>query len=55
MTLEQKIDYRELMSGIILADGVVEENEQIAYDNICEFCGIPVKPIKLPVKNQSPA
>lgn len=41
MTLEQKIDYRELMSGIILADGVVEENEQIAYDNICDFCGIP--------------
>ena len=28
------------MSGIILADGVVDENEQIAYDNICEFCGI---------------
>ena len=41
MTVEQKNYYRELMSGIILADGVIEENEQIAYDNICEFCGIP--------------
>ena len=40
MTLEQKIDYRELMSGIILADGIVEENEQIAFDNICKFCDI---------------
>lgn len=46
MTLEQKIDYRELMSEIILADGVVEENEQIAYDNICEFCGIPGESLK---------
>lgn len=46
MTLEQKIDYRELMSWIILADGVVEENEQIAYDNICEFCGIPGETLK---------
>lgn len=41
MTIEQKVAYRELMSGIILADGVVEDNEQIAYDNICEFCGVP--------------
>ena len=40
MTIEQKKDYRDLMSGIILADGIIEENEQIAYDNICEFCGI---------------
>lgn len=41
MTLEQKITYRELMSEIIHADGMVEDNEQIAYDNICEFCCIP--------------
>ena len=40
MTQEQKSDYRNLMNGIILADGVIDENEQIAYDNICEFCGI---------------
>lgn len=46
MTFEQKLDYRKLMSGIILADGVVEENEQIAYDNICEFCHIPDEPLK---------
>ena len=42
MTPEQKAEYRELMSGIILADGVVDENEQIAYDNICEFCGVNI-------------
>ena len=34
MTQEQKSDYRNLMNGIILADGVIDENEQIAYDNI---------------------
>ncbi len=37
---DQKVHYQQLMSDIILADGVVEENEKIAYDNICEFCGI---------------
>lgn len=41
LTPEQKDAYRELMAGIILADGVIDENEQIAYDNICEFCSIP--------------
>lgn len=40
MTKEQKLYYKELMQGIILADGVIEENEQLAYDNICEFCHI---------------
>lgn len=40
MTNEQKLYYKELMHGIILADGVIEENEQLAYDNICEFCHI---------------
>lgn len=40
MTEEQKKEYQKLMWGIILADGVIEENEQLAYDNICEFCGI---------------
>ena len=47
MTVGQKNYYRELMSGIILADGVIEENEQIAYDNICEFCGIPSASLKV--------
>ena len=46
MTVGQKNYYRELMSGIILADGVIEENEQIADDNICEFCGIPSASLK---------
>lgn len=41
MSIEQKIMYRELMSGIILADHMIEDNEQIAYDNICEFCCVP--------------
>lgn len=41
MTEEQKKEYQKLMWGIILADGVIEENEQLAYDNICEFCDIP--------------
>ena len=40
MTDAQKVFYKELMHGIILADGVIEENEQLAYDNICEFCRI---------------
>lgn len=40
MSDDQKEAYRELMTGMILADGVIEDNEQIAYDNICEFCGI---------------
>ena len=41
MTLEQKVACRELMGRIILSDGIIEDNEQIAYDNICEFCVIP--------------
>ena len=40
-------DYRELMAGIILADGVIDENEQIAYDNICDFCGIEKSQLSL--------
>lgn len=40
MTDAQKVFYKELMHDIILADGVIEENEQLAYDNICEFCNI---------------
>lgn len=40
MTIEQKNVYAELMEDIILADGVIDENEQLAYDNICQFCKI---------------
>ena len=40
MTEEQKKQYSVLMKDIILADGVIEENEQLAYDNICSFCGV---------------
>lgn len=46
MPIEQKIAFRELMSGIILADGFIDENEQIAYDNICVFCAIPGEELK---------
>ena len=40
MTVEQKNAYAGLMKDIILADGVIDENEQLAYDNICQFCKI---------------
>ena len=40
LTDAQKQFYKELMYDIILADGVIEENEQLAYDNICEFCHV---------------
>lgn len=40
MTQEQKEQYAEFMKGMIMADGIIEENERIAYDNICEFCQI---------------
>lgn len=40
MTIEQKNVYAELMEDIILADGAIDENEQLAYDNICQFCKI---------------
>ena len=40
MTGEQKQHYAELMRDIIIADGEIEVNEKIAYDNICLFCDI---------------
>ena len=40
MTDEQKADYAELMKRMILADNVIEENERIAYEDICEFCKV---------------
>ncbi|MBO7144951.1 MAG: hypothetical protein J6W13_09025 [Salinivirgaceae bacterium] len=40
MTDEQKADYAELMRRMILADNVIEENERIAYEDICEFCKV---------------
>lgn len=47
MNIEQKKVYRDLMAGIILSDNVIEENEQVAYDNICEFCFIPYSDINI--------
>jgi len=43
MTDEQKADYAELMRRMILADNVIEENERIAYEDICEFCNVKNK------------
>ena len=40
MTEEQKEYYAQLMKEMILADEVVEDNERIAYDDICKFCDI---------------
>lgn len=40
MSVDQKKAYLELMKGMILADGVIDENELIAYQNICAFCDI---------------
>lgn len=40
MAPEQKIHYAELMKKMILADEEIAMNERIAYDDICDFCGI---------------
>ena len=45
MTGEQKEIYRDLMADIIVADEIIDVNEQIAYDNICTFCDIQNKSI----------
>lgn len=47
MTEEQKEDYATLMKSIILADGVIEPSEHLAYEDICKFCDIPVKNLEL--------
>lgn len=45
MTDEQKADYAEFMKRMILADNVIEENERIAYEDICEFCKVEYNPL----------
>ncbi len=40
MNKEQKLHYADFMKRMILADEVVEENERVAYKDICEFCQI---------------
>lgn len=40
MSKEQKLYYVDLMRNMILADEVVEENERIAFRDVCEFCQI---------------
>lgn len=42
MSEDQKAVYSQFMRKMILADEVVEENERIAYFDICEFCNIPI-------------
>lgn len=45
MTEEQKEYYAQLMKEMILADEVVEDNERIAYDDLCKFCDIKASEI----------
>lgn len=40
MTKEQKENYTTLMKNMILADGVIEPSETLAYEDICKFCDI---------------
>lgn len=42
---DQKKHYSDLMKRMILADEEIEENERIAYKDICDFCRIPLSPI----------
>lgn len=41
MSDEQKSDYATMMRNMIFADGVIEPSERLAYEDICDFCGIP--------------
>lgn len=43
MSVEQKENYSTLMKNMILADGVIEPSEILAYEDICRFCDISVK------------
>lgn len=47
MTVEQKAQYAAFMENMILIDGVIEPSERQAYEDICIFCDIPVKELKL--------
>jgi len=41
MSEDQKSYYAELMKNMILADGVIEPSELMAYEDVCKFCEIP--------------
>lgn len=41
MTIEQKENYASLMKNMILADGIIEPSELLAFTDICSFCEIP--------------
>ena len=45
MTEEQKENYASLMKNMILADGVIEPSELMAYEDICLYCDIHNKDI----------
>lgn len=45
MSIEQKEKYIDLMKNMILADGVIEPSELLAYKDICKFCDIHIKDI----------
>ena len=40
MSEEQKNYYSDLMVKMILADEEIAINERIAYEDVCDFCGI---------------
>ena len=45
MTEAQKDNYVSLMKNMILADGIIEPSELMAYKDICQFCDIRIKDI----------
>lgn len=47
MSIEQKENYASLMKNMILADGIIEPSELLAYNDICCFCEIPSTDINL--------
>lgn len=47
MSEEQKENYANLMKNMILADGVIEPSELLAYEDICKFCDIPMTELTL--------
>lgn len=47
MTVEQKESYAALMKNMILADGIIEPSELLAYEDICKFCDIPVTELNI--------
>jgi uncharacterized tellurite resistance protein B-like protein len=47
MSEEQKFNYTKFMKNMILIDGIIEPSENLAYEDICGFCGIPIAELSL--------